>query len=119
MVTLFVTNFLLEHFNCTNIMTNENIGIYKITNNVTSKVYIGQSERLDERFGEHLSKLEAGNHTNKSFQDDCINMDKDLLEYTLSFEILTKCAKEDLNEYERFHILDHITNLGKDLVYNY
>jgi predicted GIY-YIG superfamily endonuclease len=100
-------------------MTNENIGIYKITNNITGKVYIGQSERLDERFGEHVSKLEAGKHTNKSFQDDCINMDKDLLEHTLSFEILIKCAKEDLIGYERSYILDHITNLGENLVYNY
>jgi hypothetical protein len=32
-------------------MTNKNIGIYKITNGLNGKVYIGKSERLDERFG--------------------------------------------------------------------
>lgn len=70
-------------------MTNKNIGIYKITNNITGKVYIGKSEHLDKRFNEHLRDLEKGEHTNQSFQEDCRNMDKNLLEHTLSFEILT------------------------------
>jgi group I intron endonuclease len=99
-------------------MTNKNIGIYKITNGLNGKVYIGKSERLDERFGEHISDLERGDHPNKHLQKDCKNMNKDGLEHILTFEVLEKCKKEELNELERFHIYDHIKNLGEDDVYN-
>lgn len=30
-------------------------GIYKITNNINGKVYIGQSIRMEERWADHLT----------------------------------------------------------------
>jgi predicted GIY-YIG superfamily endonuclease len=40
-------------------------GIYKITNLINKKVYIGQSERLIEREWEHFYRLGRGEHNNE------------------------------------------------------
>jgi group I intron endonuclease len=43
-------------------------GIYKITNLINGKVYIGQSERLSEREREHFYRLGRGEHNNEHLQ---------------------------------------------------
>lgn len=52
-----------------NIQDNTNIpntpGIYKITNTINNKCYIGMSIRLKTRFKRHLKELKDGSHPNK------------------------------------------------------
>ena len=45
-------------------------GIYKITNNRTSEVYIGQTGNLDSRRNTHFRELAQGKHINKGMQKD-------------------------------------------------
>lgn len=49
-------------------MENKNVGIYKITNLVNGKFYIGSSSNLKKRFYEHRRELNLGIHTNKHLQ---------------------------------------------------
>ena len=51
-------------------MTRSLAGIYKITNNITGKVYVGQSQNVYEREIEHFSALRRGKHPNKQMQHD-------------------------------------------------
>lgn len=46
------------------------IGIYKITNTVNSKVYIGSSINIESRWKNHLSVLSCGHHENTGLQKD-------------------------------------------------
>ena len=71
------------------------IGIYKITNLINGKVYIGQSQNIESRFKEHLY------HHNAS------NIGRDIYKYkaeNFSFEILEECSKEELDEKEDYYI---------------
>lgn len=49
-------------------MNNKNIGIYRITNLINSKFYIGSSSNLKKRLYEHQRELNLGIHTNKHLQ---------------------------------------------------
>lgn len=48
------------------------IGIYKITNKITNKIYIGQSGRVENRFSAHLqtSKMKSGKQYNDELYVD-------------------------------------------------
>ena len=47
---------------------NKNIGIYKITNLINNKFYIGSSSDLKKRLYEHRRELNLGVHANKHLQ---------------------------------------------------
>ena len=47
-----------------------NIGIYKIKNLQTNKVYIGSSNDLEKRKKQHFSELREKRHINKELQKD-------------------------------------------------
>ena len=72
------------------------IGIYKITNKINGKCYIGQSIHIEQRWDEHLYKTSKGS----------------LIKYALHkygkenflFEIIEECSQEKLNEREQFWI---------------
>lgn len=75
-------------------------GIYKITNNITNEVYIGQSVNIKRRWQEHLL------HGRKQ---DCKNSElyNAMRTYGIenfSFEIIEECRKEKLNEREKYYI---------------
>ena len=73
------------------------IGIYKITNNINGKIYIGQSNNIKRRFSEHKTKG-AGTK---------ILVDGAIQKYgadNFSFEIIEECNLEQLNEKESFWI---------------
>lgn len=85
------------------------IGIYKITNNVNGKCYIGQSCDIDRRFKDH----KRGNSSSRLLQED-------RLKYGLSafsFEVLEEVSPVDLDEKEIYWISYYHSNQA-DFGYN-
>jgi group I intron endonuclease len=72
-------------------------GIYKLSFNGTDKVYIGQSENIEERYYKHLWNLK-NNKSSKKLQEAFKLYGLPLL------EILTDCSKSELNELENMAI---------------
>lgn len=70
------------------------IGIYKITNKLNGKSYIGQSIHCDKRFKEHC-------RGKKQFIDETIQLEG--IE-NFSFELLEECEEAKLNEREDYYI---------------
>lgn len=73
------------------------IGIYKITNNINGKVYIGQSNNIQRRFSEHQNRGAASR----------IPVDVAIQKYgkeNFSFEIIEECTIEQLNQRETYWI---------------
>lgn len=73
------------------------IGIYKITNNINGKIYIGQSNNIQRRFSEHQNRGAASR----------IPIDVAIQKYgkeNFSFEIIEECSTEQLNQKETYWI---------------
>lgn len=88
------------------------IGVYKITNTITGKYYIGYTKHINKRFDEHRNMLKNGNHIN-------IILQRSYNKYTLeafTFEILhTFDNIEDAKNKE----LEYLGNLEiRQLLYN-
>ena len=73
------------------------IGIYKIENLNDGKIYIGQSNDIARRFYEHMTK-----GSSSRIPVDAIIQKEGPASF--SYEIVEKCALEDLNERESFWI---------------
>lgn len=73
------------------------IGIYKITNNLNGKSYIGQSVHIDRRFQEH--KNSAKNPHNLIH----LAMNKYGCD-NFTFEVLEQCDINDLDNREKYYI---------------
>lgn len=76
-------------------------GIYKITNNRTGEVYIGQSKDIESRKNTHFKELSQREHHNNGMQNDYSSGD------TFSFEILEEipnATKADLYNKESQYI---------------
>lgn len=75
-------------------------GIYKITDQITGQMYIGQSVDIRERWRQHIkTALTYGKASNKLYQA----MQKDGL-YNFTFEILEEVPRSDLNDREAYWI---------------
>ena len=73
------------------------IGIYKITNNINSKIYIGQSNNIQRRFSEHQNRGTTSR----------IPVDVAIQKYgkeNFNFEIIEECSIEQLNQKETYWI---------------
>lgn len=70
------------------------IGIYKITNKLNNKVYIGQSNNVLRRLNEHKRqrKVDIDSYINVLGVDN------------FEFEILEECSKEELDKKEQQYI---------------
>ena len=81
------------------------IGIYKLSFDSTSFVYIGQSENIEKRYVDHIGNMRNNNATYK-LQAAYILFGKP------SVEILVECSIEDLTKYEleSIEIYASITN---------
>lgn len=75
-------------------------GIYKITNLVNNKSYIGKSIHIPRRFLEHRSPNEWKRTPNKPLY---IAFKKYGLE-NFTFEVIEKCSKDELNNKEKYWI---------------
>lgn len=86
------------------------IGIYKVTNNINGKVYIGQSINIEKRWKNHI------NHSfNNSYSDYNSVFHKAIRKYGIdnfNFEIIEECKKEELNKQEKYWIKYYNSYLG-------
>ena len=83
-------------------------GIYKITNKINNKIYIGQSINIARRWQEHRQR--AFNINGSQYN---IPLYKAIRKYGLnnfSFEILEECIKTKLDEKEQFYIQKYNSN---------
>ena len=78
-------------------------GIYKITNNRTGEVYIGQSKNIEKRWAQHQKELKKGTHHNRNLQKHYNRGD------TFSYSILEKSStnKATLNSLEERYISNY------------
>lgn len=81
--------------------TGTKTGIYKITNQLRDKSYIGQSVDIDKRWKDHCKcglgiDTPVGNKLYKAMSQDGLQ--------NFSFELLEECPREQLNEKEKFYI---------------
>lgn len=86
-----------------------NIGIYKIQNNVNGKIYIGSSKNMKIRKGQHFSELKNGYHVNPYLQHSWDKYGKE----SFSFIIIENCKEEDLLTREQFYINKYYDNQQK------
>lgn len=73
------------------------IGIYKITNNINGKIYIGQSNNIQRQFSEHQNRGATSR----------IPVDIAIQRYgkeNFNFEIIEECSIEQLNQKETYWI---------------
>ena len=71
-------------------------GVYKITNTINGKVYIGQSINIKTRWKEHINSLRRGD-------SNCTLLQRAWNKYQeqdFSFEILELCAEKELDDVE-------------------
>ena len=78
------------------------IGIYKITNLINGKVYIGQSVNIKKRFIAHKST--AFNPKNEYYNYPLYRAIRKYGIENFSFEVIEECNKESLNDREIFYI---------------
>ena len=76
------------------------IGIYKITNKLNNKCYIGQSRNIEQRFRDHRKQCNVGKRT-ISTAIHKYGVDN------FSFEILQECNVEELNTLEIKYIEEY------------
>lgn len=86
-------------------------GIYKITNLINLKVYIGQSDRLNDRKREHFYRLKRNEHNNEHLQK---SYDK-YGEENFIFEIIEET--DDLDNRE-IHWINEYGGINSELNYN-
>lgn len=90
-----------------------NKGIYKWTNKINNKSYIGKSTNIVRRKSEHLYTLRNNKHRNSYFQ----NAFNKYGEENFEFSILEICEEDVLNEREEYYINKYNT-LNKKFGYN-
>lgn len=86
------------------------IGIYKITNIINGKTYIGQSVNIEKRFKTH--KTNAFNKKNKEYNKLLYRAFRKYGIENFIFEIIEECPKEMLNEKESHYIKLYNSNIN-------
>lgn len=89
------------------------IGIYKITNLINQKIYIGQSINIQERWTEHIRESNVSEEiweANK--RKEQTHLHRAIRKYgsnNFSFEIIEECTEAELNNRERYWIAHYNT----------
>lgn len=84
-------------------MTNKKCGVYKITNDVTGKFYIGSSIDINKRWKTHI-------HASKNPKYNHLELYKDFNEYgidSFTFEIIEECTAEERHDKEYEYIKEY------------
>ena len=89
------------------------IGIYKISNIINNKVYIGQSMDIQRRFSEHMRALNNNCHYNKHLQASYNKYGTEAFLY----EVLCVCEMIELDDMEVFFI-DYYDSMNPEHGYN-
>ena len=76
------------------------IGVYKITNNLNNKCYIGISTNIKERWKYHKNKYNWSREYNKLLYRAFIKYGLE----NFTFEILEECKVEELSNKEKYYI---------------
>ena len=82
------------------------VGIYKFTNQITGKSYIGQSVNIETRYKNHKYRLHSKSHLENTY------FHKKLAEYgfeKFDFEVLEECSIAELDEREKYYIQKYNT----------
>ena len=90
-------------------------GIYTITNNITGKVYIGESTMLRRRLRRHQNNLKNLKHENSTLQEDYVKYG-DVFTYDVVEEFPPGTSKLTLRQKEALLIADYLRE-GKE-IYN-
>lgn len=88
-------------------------GIYKITNLINRKVYIGQAIDIEKRFVEHQRSLKGKYHINEHLQNSYNKYGKE----NFKFEVIEECLEENLTEREQYWI-DYYGGINCKTTYN-
>jgi len=88
-------------------------GIYKITNIINGKIYIGKSKDTKKRFKEHIKKLKNNTHPNIHLQRTFNLNNKCFI-----FETIFLCNIQDLNNAE-IYFIDRFNSKNQDIGYNF
>ncbi len=78
------------------------IGIYKITNLLNDKVYIGQSVDIKRRWSNHINYAE--NKDSKEYNTPIHNAIRKYGKDNFKFEIIEECSLEELDQKEQYWI---------------
>lgn len=81
------------------------VGIYKITNLVNGKIYIGQSINIDKRIKEHFWK--ASNEKDISYNSALHLAIRKYGKENFQWEILEECKVDNIDEREKFYIKEY------------
>jgi group I intron endonuclease len=88
------------------------MGIYKITNKVNGKYYIGSSNDIKRRFGHHKSNLKNNRHSNQYLQNAWNKYGKKQFEFSVIEEVI----ESDLLIKEQEYLNDALNKNQK--IYN-
>ena len=75
-------------------------GVYKITNRVNGKIYVGSSKNIYERWNQHKDKLRNNCHDNAHLQNAWIKYG----ENNFKFEIIEECDPNVQFEREQYYL---------------
>ena len=75
------------------------IGIYKITNVLNGKCYVGQSVSISERWKQHIKRALGAEPITKNKLYPIMNQ---VGPENFTFEIIEECPKEKLDEREKY-----------------
>ncbi len=75
-------------------------GVYKITNRVNGKIYVGSSKNIYERWNQHKDKLRNNCHDNAHLQNAWIKYG----ENNFKFEIIEECDPNIQFEREQYYL---------------
>lgn len=90
------------------------IGIYKITNRVNGKVYIGKSDNIFRRWSEHEKMLMTNTHHSKFLQDD-FNNSNGMIDFKFEVEVI--CTEDVIHDAEVRCMIKY-NSLNRNFGYN-
>ena len=83
---------------------NKLVGIYKITNIVNDKIYVGQSIAIKQRWSQHKAELRKNKHGNCHLQKAWNKYGEEKFKFSVLEYLDTDISKDFLTEREQYWI---------------